>query len=56
MRISGQDVGRATFSHRHAMFVDQINDQAYIPLNHIQSNQSSFLEVFYKLYFFIKFF
>jgi 2-oxoglutarate dehydrogenase complex dehydrogenase (E1) component-like enzyme len=25
VRISGQDVGRATFSHRHAMLVDQVS-------------------------------
>ena len=31
VRISGQDVGRATFSHRHAMLVDQV--QTYILLN-----------------------
>ena len=24
VRVSGQDVGRATFSHRHAMLVDQV--------------------------------
>ncbi|PVF93043.1 putative oxoglutarate dehydrogenase precursor [Serendipita vermifera] len=33
VRISGQDVGRGTFSHRHAMFVDQKNENVIVPLN-----------------------
>lgn len=45
VRISGQDVGRATFNHRHAMFIDQETDEIYIPLNDIISDQKGFLEV-----------
>ena len=33
VRISGQDVGRGTFSHRHAMLVDQETGRAFVPLN-----------------------
>ncbi|KDQ52171.1 hypothetical protein JAAARDRAFT_210725 [Jaapia argillacea MUCL 33604] len=33
VRISGQDVGRGTFSHRHAMLVDQTNEKVAVPLN-----------------------
>ncbi|KZT24824.1 dehydrogenase E1 and transketolase domain-containing protein 1 [Neolentinus lepideus HHB14362 ss-1] len=33
IRISGQDVGRGTFSHRHAMLVDQETEKVVIPLN-----------------------
>ena len=45
VRISGQDVGRGTFSHRHAMLVHQKTDDMYIPLNHVSSDQKGFLEV-----------
>lgn len=45
IRISGQDVGRGTFSQRHAMVVCQETNDTYIPLNHISPQQTGFLEV-----------
>ncbi|XP_036963871.1 probable 2-oxoglutarate dehydrogenase E1 component DHKTD1, mitochondrial [Acanthopagrus latus] len=45
IRISGQDVGRGTFSQRHAMVVCQETNDMYIPLNHISPQQTGFLEV-----------
>ena len=45
VRISGQDVGRGTFSQRHCMFVDQKTAEMHIPLNHISEDQSAHLEV-----------
>lgn len=33
VRISGQDVGRGTFSQRHAMLVDQTKEDTIVPLN-----------------------
>ncbi|XP_023254198.1 probable 2-oxoglutarate dehydrogenase E1 component DHKTD1, mitochondrial, partial [Seriola lalandi dorsalis] len=45
IRISGQDVGRGTFSQRHAMVVCQDTNDMYIPLNHISPQQTGFLEV-----------
>ncbi|KAI0719660.1 dehydrogenase E1 and transketolase domain-containing protein 1 [Fomitopsis betulina] len=33
VRISGQDVGRGTFSQRHAMLVDQRTEDIIVPLN-----------------------
>ncbi|KAK7103395.1 2-oxoadipate dehydrogenase complex component E1-like [Littorina saxatilis] len=45
VRISGQDVGRGTFSQRHAMLVDQQTDDIRIPLNHMMDTQQGFLEV-----------
>jgi 2-oxoglutarate dehydrogenase E1 component len=44
VRLSGQDSGRGTFSHRHAVLVDQENEQRYVPLNHISDGQAQ-LEV-----------
>uniref|UniRef100_A0AAY5EAB4 2-oxoadipate dehydrogenase complex component E1 n=1 Tax=Electrophorus electricus TaxID=8005 RepID=A0AAY5EAB4_ELEEL len=45
VRLSGQDVGRGTFSQRHAMVVCQESNDMYIPLNHISAQQEGFLEV-----------
>uniref|UniRef100_A0A0N4ZSZ6 RRM domain-containing protein n=1 Tax=Parastrongyloides trichosuri TaxID=131310 RepID=A0A0N4ZSZ6_PARTI len=45
VRISGQDVGRATFAHRHAMLVDQKTDEIYIPLNNMEKDQTNFIEL-----------
>ena len=35
VRISGQDSGRGTFSHRHAVLHNQIKRQVWIPLKHV---------------------
>lgn len=40
VRLSGQDVGRGTFSHRHAVWVDQTTEQRYVPLNNIEDKQA----------------
>ncbi|XP_077194045.1 2-oxoadipate dehydrogenase complex component E1 isoform X1 [Paroedura picta] len=45
VRLSGQDVGRGTFSQRHAMLVCQETGDTYIPLNHMSPDQKGFLEV-----------
>ncbi|KAG9280801.1 putative 2-oxoglutarate dehydrogenase E1 component DHKTD1, mitochondrial [Astyanax mexicanus] len=45
IRISGQDVGRGTFSQRHAMVVCQETSELYIPLNNIDPQQKGYLEV-----------
>lgn len=45
IRLSGQDVGRGTFSQRHAMVVCQDTSDTYVPLNHISPQQTAFLEV-----------
>lgn len=42
IRLSGQDCGRGTFSHRHAVFVDQRDESRYYPLAHIQPKRSMF--------------
>jgi 2-oxoglutarate dehydrogenase E1 component len=42
VRITGQDVGRGTFSHRHAVLYDNSSGAAHIPLQNIEQNQGSF--------------
>jgi len=46
VRITGQDSGRGTFSHRHAVLHDQKrerwDDGTYIPLQNVSPNQASF--------------
>ncbi|MEQ9825270.1 MAG: 2-oxoglutarate dehydrogenase E1 component [Puniceicoccaceae bacterium] len=42
VRISGQDVERGTFSHRHCVLVDSQTKDKYIPLNHLSNEQAQF--------------
>jgi 2-oxoglutarate dehydrogenase E1 component len=39
IRLVGQDVGRGTFFHRHAVLHDQQGRQSYIPLQHLHRTQ-----------------
>ncbi|HRL20164.1 MAG TPA: 2-oxoglutarate dehydrogenase E1 component [Alcaligenes sp.] len=49
IRITGQDSGRGTFTHRHAVLHDQKrerwNDGTYIPLQNVSEGQASFLVI-----------
>jgi 2-oxoglutarate dehydrogenase E1 component len=46
VRISGEDVGRGTFSHRHAVLHDQNREKwdsgTWVPLQHIKEGQPDF--------------
>ncbi len=42
VRMSGQDVKRGTFSHRHAIIRDEKNDKGHNRLNHFEEGQAKF--------------
>ena len=42
IRLTGQDSGRGTFFHRHAVLHDQSTGRAYVPLQHLATNQPKF--------------
>ncbi|MBN2573881.1 MAG: 2-oxoglutarate dehydrogenase E1 component [Deltaproteobacteria bacterium] len=42
VRISGQDTGRGTFFHRHAVLLNQRNGDEYVPLQHVSERQARF--------------
>jgi 2-oxoglutarate dehydrogenase E1 component len=43
IRLTGQDVGRGTFSHRHAVLHNQKDGSDYVPLQHIGDEQAKFV-------------
>jgi 2-oxoglutarate dehydrogenase E1 component len=45
IRLSGQDSGRGTFFHRHAVFHDQNTGACHVPLQHIKNPQPRFVVI-----------
>ncbi len=45
IRISGQDSGRGTFFHRHAIVHNMKDGRTHLPLQHIKEGQPSFLVI-----------
>ncbi len=45
IRLSGEDSGRGTFSHRHAVLHDQETGEKYTPLQHLSAQQGHFLAI-----------
>ena len=42
VRLTGQDSGRGTFFHRHAVLHDQATGRRFVPLQHLASSQPTF--------------
>lgn len=42
IRMTGQDIGRGTFSHRHAVLHNQKDASTYVPLQHLYEGQPRF--------------
>ena len=51
VRLVGQDSGRGTFSQRHSVLRNQVDNSRYIPLNNISDNQKNFEIVFERIVF-----
>ncbi len=45
VRLSGQDSGRGTFAHRHAVLHDQETGTPYCPLAHLSASQPHFVVI-----------
>lgn len=45
VRLSGQDSGRGTFFHRHAVLHNQVDGEAYVPLRNLFEGQPNFLVI-----------
>jgi 2-oxoglutarate dehydrogenase E1 component len=41
VRLTGQDVGRGTFVHRHAVLHNQLHNKTYTPLKHLDKDQGN---------------
>ena len=48
VRLSGEDVQRGTFSQRHAVLIDQTNQNEYVPMNNIAPDQAK-IEIYNSL-------
>jgi 2-oxoglutarate dehydrogenase E1 component len=48
VRLSGEDCQRGTFSQRHAVLIDQVNQNEYVPLNNIAPSQAK-IEIYNSL-------
>ncbi len=48
VRLSGEDCQRGTFSQRHAVLIDQTNQNEFVPLNNIRPKQAR-IEIFNSL-------
>ncbi len=42
IRITGQDSGRGTFSHRHSVLHDSVNSSEYLPLNNLGEKSAKY--------------
>jgi 2-oxoglutarate dehydrogenase E1 component len=49
VRLSGEDTGRGTFTHRHSVLHDQNREKfdagTYTPLQHVADNQAPFVVI-----------
>ena len=46
VRISGQDVERGTFSHRHAVLKSEDSEEEYLPLNNVDSINKGLFRIY----------